>query len=56
MIRLCEVIKKFSVPVFFLLAFGWSWGSWLSLPKILDTYQDVLQGAESILFVKTIPI
>jgi len=56
MIQLRGMIKKFSVPLFFLLTVGWSWGCWLSLPKIVDTYQDVLQGAESILFVSTIPI
>jgi len=56
MIRLRGVINNFSVPLFFLLTFGWSWGCWLSRSRILDTYQDVLQGAESILFVGAIPI
>lgn len=56
MIQLREVIKKYSIPLFFLLTFGWSWGCWLSMPNILDTYWNVLQGAESILFVSTIPI
>ena len=55
-IRLRDVIKKYSVPLFILLAFGWSWGRWLSMPKTLDTYQAELHGAESILSVSTIPI
>lgn len=54
--RLREVINRFSVQIFFLLTYGWSWGSWLFTAKILDGYQDVLQGVPTILTVSAIPL
>ena len=56
MIRLRGGINRFSVPLFFLLAYAWSWGCWLSTSRILEAYKDELQGAPTILTVSTIPI
>jgi len=56
MIRLREVINRLSVPLFFLLAYGWSWGCWLVVARILDVYEDVLQGVPTILTVSAIPL
>jgi len=56
MIRLRGVINRFSVPIFFLIAYGWSWGCWFSISRIIDFYQDVLQGKESFLLEIAVPI
>ena len=51
-----EGIKRFSVPLFFLLTYAWSWGCWLFVARILDIYKFVLQGVPTILTVSAIPI
>jgi CAAX protease family protein len=56
MIRLRGGINRFSVPLFFLLAYAWSWGCWLSTSRILEAYKDELRGVPTILTVSTIPI
>jgi membrane protease YdiL (CAAX protease family) len=56
MIRLRGLIHRFSVPLFFLLTYAWSWGCWLFITRILEVYHDILQGVPSILIVGTIPI
>jgi membrane protease YdiL (CAAX protease family) len=56
MFRLRGIINRFAVPLFFLLAYGWSWGCWLFVARILEVYQAVLQGAPTILTVSAIPL
>ena len=54
--QLRGLINRFSVPLFFLLAYGWSWGCWLFVPRILEVYEEELLGAPTILTVSAIPI
>lgn len=56
MLRLRGIINRFAVPLFILLAYGWSWGCWLFVARILEVYQDVLQGVPTILTVSAIPL
>lgn len=54
--RLRVVINRFSVPIFFILAYAYSWTCWLFTNKVFVAYEDLLQGAESILLVSEIPL
>jgi len=54
--RLRVTVDRFSVPMFFILAYGFSWAGWLYANRVLDVYRDVLEGAESILLVSEIPL
>lgn len=56
MIRLREVMDRFSVPLFFLLAYACSWGSWSFIPRVLDAYRNELQGDTPIITISSIPI
>ena len=56
MIRCRGVLNRFSVPLFFLLAYAWSWGCWFFIPKVLDVYRNVLQGDTPIITISSIPI
>lgn len=56
MIRQRGIVNKLSVPLFFLLTYGWSWGCWLFITRILEVYEDILQGVPSILIVSAIPL
>jgi membrane protease YdiL (CAAX protease family) len=56
MIRLRGIVNKLSVPLFFLLTYGWSWGCWILITKTLEVYEDILQGVPSILIVSAIPL
>lgn len=54
--RLRPAVKRFSVPIFFILAYAISWTCWLFANQVLVVYEEVLQGAESILLVSEIPL
>ena len=54
--RLRLAVKRFSVPLFFILAYAISWMCWLFTNKVFMVYEDVLQDAESILLVSEIPL
>lgn len=51
-----RVIAKYATPLFFLLSYIWSWGCWLLVSRVLDIYENELQGASTILVVNEIPI
>lgn len=51
-----RVISKYSLPLFFLLSFAWSWGCWMLISRVLDIYENELQGAPTILVVGEVPI
>lgn len=54
--RIRPVVKRFSVPLFFILAYAFSWTCWFFTDMVLANYVDVLEGAESILLVSEIPL
>lgn len=56
MIRSRFMLKKFSIPLFFLLTYAWSWGCWYIVSKVLEVYYADLQGVQTILTVSSIPI
>ena len=55
-LQIHKVIRRFSIPLFFLLTYGWSWGSWLFVTRIHEVYQEVLRGVPTILTVSAIPL
>jgi membrane protease YdiL (CAAX protease family) len=54
--RLRSAVKRFSVPLFFIFAYAISWTCWLFTNRLFVDYEDVLQGAKSILLVSEIPL
>lgn len=54
--KLQSVANRYSVPLFFILAYTISWSGWLFGNWFMDVYREVLEGAESVLFVKEIPL
>jgi len=56
MVRFRKALSRFSVPLFFLLSYGWSWGCWLLVSRIPEIYENELYGASTILTVVEIPI
>jgi membrane protease YdiL (CAAX protease family) len=51
-----QFIRKFSVPIFFLLSYIISWTSWSYTPWLLDRYQPLLQGDTPIIVISGIPL
>lgn len=56
MSKLRKEIQRFSVPLFFILAYAYSWTCWLLANRILEVYRDDLQGVDSILIASAVPL
>jgi membrane protease YdiL (CAAX protease family) len=54
--RFRKFVHRFSLPLFVLIAYTWSWSAWLLVAGITDTHSDALAGADSILTVAAIPL